>query len=77
MSSLENDTNFYLKCHFYRDFLIFHLQIESKFLGVLRNSGRDEYENYYTVKLGGNPHTIQLFLLESQGDIPTQKKRTI
>jgi hypothetical protein len=53
------------------------LQIESKFLGVLTNSGRDGYENYYTIKLGGNPHTIQLFLLEAQGDIPTQKKRTI
>jgi hypothetical protein len=60
-SSLETDTNFHLKCHLCRDFLIFHLQIESKFLWVLRNSGRYGYDNYYTVKLGGNPHTIQLF----------------
>jgi hypothetical protein len=53
--------NSHLKCPFCHDFLIFHLQIESKFLGVIRNSGRYGYENYYTVKLGGNPHTIQLF----------------
>jgi hypothetical protein len=56
---------------------MFDQKIESKFLGVPRNNGRDGYDNYYTIKLGGNPHTIQLFLLESQGDILTQKKMTI
>jgi hypothetical protein len=53
------------------------LQIESKHLGVLRNIRRDGYETYYIVKLGVNLHTMQLFLLESQGRIPTQKERIV
>jgi hypothetical protein len=69
--------NFHLKYPFCRDLLIFHLQIKSKFLGVLRNSGRDGYENFYTVKIGGNPHTIKLFRLEAQGRIPTHNEMIV
>jgi hypothetical protein len=53
------------------------LQIESKILGVLRHSGRDGYDTYIIVKLGYNPHTIQLFLLEVEGRISSQKERVV
>jgi hypothetical protein len=76
-SSPKTNTNFHLKCHFYNDFSFFHLQIERKILGVLGHSGIDEYNTYSTFKLGGNPHTIQLFLLEAKGRIPTQKERIV
>jgi hypothetical protein len=53
------------------------LQIESKFLGFFRTSKRDGYNTNYSVNFGDNYHTIQLFIMESKGRVPTEKERII
>jgi hypothetical protein len=50
---------------------------QSGFPDLFKINRRDGDEETYSIKFGDNPHTVQLFLMESEGLIPTQKKRTV
>jgi hypothetical protein len=50
---------------------------QEKKIGFFRTSKRDGYGTKDSVKFGYNSHTIQLFLMEFEVRVPSQKERIV
>jgi hypothetical protein len=50
---------------------------QANFSRFFRTSKRDGYDTDYLVNFFYNTHSVQLFLMEFEGRIPTQKERIV